>query len=302
MKILISSSSMDNTGVPTYTMTLYNELIKRGHNVQVYCPEDKPGVNATAVKAFNSFEGIVVPDFILAQANKLAFRMKERFAFDNVPMIFIGHGVLPELEHAPRVSIDKFIAVNEQIESMFLREWVSAGKIAIVRDFIDTDLYKPIEPLQETPRVLFVNNYKKWKTFSRLEAACNHLGFEFRAVGSPYGRSRDMVADMNSADIIVGQGRCILEGMACGRAVISYSQTLGDGYLTPTVYKESRERNFGGYECRYYFGGDTLEKELGKYKVEDGEVNRKLILENHEVRKCVDQIMNIIEKVCLKKS
>lgn len=297
MKILISTASLDYSGVPTYTLTLYNELMRLGHDVCVYCPEEKPGALVPLMRAWNSKGFVEVPDVILAQGNQMAINLKERFAFDKVPMIFIGHGVLPELEHPPRIPIDRYIVVNEEIEEMFLQEWVPSGKIDIVRDFVDTELYKPTEPLQEKPRVLFVNNYKKWKTFYNLEAVCKKLGYEFRAVGSPYGRSRGMVADMNAADIVVGQGRTLLEAMSCGRAAISYSKGLGDGYLTPKVYMESRQRNFGGFGCRYSFTREELEKEILKYKVEDGEVNRKLILEHHEVRKCVEKILDVINYV-----
>ncbi len=293
MKVLISTYSVDRSGVPTYTLTLYRELEKRGHKVFVYSPGSGP--LAELMDVHGNFDSMETPDVILAQANKCAIWVKGRFP--NVPMIFINHGVIPALEQPPRIPIDRYIAINEQSVNLLERQYVDPGKIDIVRDFVDTEAFKPIEPLQEKPRVLFISNYKKWKTYDRIEAACKNLGLEFRAVGSPYGRSEDVAKDINQSDLIIAWGRGIIEAMSCGRAVISFNELLGDGYLTPDVYMESRVRNFGGYECRYSFDSEDLMAEIGKYNKEDGKINRELALEHHDSVKGTDSILSIINKI-----
>jgi glycosyltransferase involved in cell wall biosynthesis len=173
-----------------------------------------------------------------------------------------------------------------------VRHYVPRDRISIVRDFVDTVTYRPTTPLQPTPRVLFVSNYKKWKAHYRLQRACRRLGLAFKAVGSPYGRSRSMPTELNAADLVVSWGRGVLEAMACGRAVMSYDKELGDGYLTPTVYVESRERNFCGYECRHCFTVDELMVELQKYRQEDGAVNRTLAEAHHDHRAGTDLVLD----------
>ena len=293
LKILISTYTVDRSGVPTYTLTLYRELEKRGHKVSVYSPGSGP--LAELMDVHGSFDKLETPDVILAQANKCAIWMKDRYP--DVPMIFINHGVLPALEQPPRIPIDRYIAVNEQSVNLLQRQYVDPQKIDMVRDFVDTEQFKPVEPLQAKPRVLFMSNYKKWKTYYTIESACKNLGLEFRAVGSPYGRSRDVPKDINQADLVISMGRGIIEAMSCGRAAISYSELLGDGYLTPQVYLESRTRNFGGYECRYVFNVEDLMAEIGKYTKESGKINRDLALQYHDSVKGTDEILGVVSKI-----
>jgi len=284
---------MDYTGVPTYTLTLSRELVKRGHSVKVYCPTDGP--LSDIMHNCTELSNIEVPDVILGQGAKTTRYMKEQFP--NIPMIFINHGVLPDEEQPPRFHIDRYIAINEQSVNLLTRQYVDPDKIDIVRDFIDIELYKGLQGLQTHPRVLFLSNYRKWKTYDVIEGACKKLGLEFRAVGSNYGRSRDVATEINNSDIVIGWGRSILEGMACGRAVISFNRLLGDGYLDTERYIDSRQRNFGGFECRYTFTADQMAEELSKYKQEDGLINRDLVVKYHDSVKCTDQILEVINKI-----
>ena len=291
MTILISSSSLDRSGVPTYTLTLYKELERLGFDVMVYSP--KLGPMAKEMKVYTNFDAMPMPGVILAQANKCATWVKG--AFPHVPMIFISHGVIPDEEQPPRFPIDWYIAVNEEARINLMSQYINPLKITIIRDFIDTDLFVKLEPLEEKPRVLFVSNYKKWKTYYNIEAACEKLGLEFRAVGSPYGQCEDMPELYNEFDLVIGKGRCLLEAMSCGREVISYNDKLGDGYLDEKMYLESRERNFGGRLCRYSFSAEDVVEEIKKYNP-NGD-NRKRVLENHEVKKCSIQILDVIKEV-----
>lgn len=293
LNIVLSSYTLDMAGVPTYTLTLYHELTRRGHRVVVYCP--KGGTMSALMPTVASPSGLT-PDVIVAQHNKCAYTL--RGAFPSVPMVYSAHGVLPDIEQPPRgISVDWWTAINQQVRDHMMRQYVPGDRIDIVRDFIDTSLYKPLTPLRiDKPRVLFVSNYKKWKAYYRLAVACQRLGWSFKAVGSPYGRSRNMVEEMNNADLIVSWGRGILEGMACGRPVVSYDKELGDGYLTRDVYMESRERNFSGYECRHWFDADGIMRELRKYNPADGPINRHLIENNHDHRDGTSRVLAAIDR------
>ena len=295
MKIIISSYTLDRSGVPTYTLTMYNELVRRGHDVLVYSLLS--GALARKMNAVDSLKGIEAPDVILAQHRTCAIKLKN--AFPNVPMILLTHGIEPEEEQPPRIAIDYYIPVNEQNAENLISQYVDPDKIEIIRDFIDTEEFRPTKPLAEDkPRVLFISNYKKWRAWQDLTRACSALGLKFQAVGAPYGRSRNVAETINNADLVVTWGRGILEAMSCGRPAISYNKRMGAGYITPEVYMENRTYNLGGVRSRYTFNFDELIEEIKKYNPEDGAVNRELIMKYHDSRKCVDQIEEVI-KQCL---
>lgn len=289
MKILISTQSLDYSGVPTYTLTLFNELIFLGHEVLVYSPQTGPMAQAmNTTQSLNGFE----PDVILAQSNRLVQRLKHKFP--NTKILFLAHGVLPEFEQSPRLPINHYIAINEQVVDNLICQYVDPNQISIIRDFVDMEKFQSTSELQEDPRVLFISNYKKWRTYDIIKEATRELGMPFKAIGSPYGISKDTASEINQADIVISWGRGILEAMSCGRTAISFDKQLGDGYMTPQTYIISRERNFSGYECMHSFTVDTLIDELRKYKPEDGRWNREIIKDYHNSKIEVEKLINII--------
>jgi glycosyltransferase involved in cell wall biosynthesis len=297
MRILTSCYTLDHAGLPTYTLTMVNGLLRKGHEVAVFSP--KGGGMAKHMPTVADPKAFANPDVILAQHNKCAYVL--RGAFPTTPFVYSGHGT-QDIEQPPRgIKVDWWTAINTQIRDMFVRQYIPADRIDIVRDFIDTTWYRPVHPLTPkggAPRVLFISNYKKWKQYYRLSEACRRLKYPLKCVGAPYGRSRNIVNDINQADLVVSWGRGILEGMACGRPVISYDREYGDGYLDFDRYMDSRERNFSGYECRHVFTVDGLMQELARYDPLDGERNRELIHLHHHLDTGVDEMLAAADKAC----
>jgi hypothetical protein len=84
-----------------------------------------------------------------------------------------------------------------------------------------------------------------------------------------------------------------MEAMACGRPVISYDKEIGDGYLDYKTYLRSRTRNFGP-GCDHKYTVEGLMGEMKKYDPKDGEINRAIILKEHNAIRGVDQISRVI--------
>lgn len=290
VKILISSLVLDLSGTPTYTLTLYNELDKRGHDVTVYSPDSGP--LSKQMKTVTSLVGVSPPDLIIAQMNVCAEALRE--AFPHTRMMFSAHGVTPETEAPPKAEMQHYTAINEDGAENLVAHGVD--KVTIIRDFVDTDRFKPTSlPNAELKHVLFISNFKKWKTYHRITKACQKLGLELKCCGSPYGRCHRIEEEINQADLVISTGRGVLEAMSCGRPVVSFNQRCGDGYLTPAMYLESRTRNFAGAKCRYDdLNFDDLIAEIEKYDAADGIVNRYLALMHHDHVLGVDKVMSIM--------
>lgn len=292
MRILTSSLTLDQAGVPTYTYTMVRELERLGHEVWVYSPYG--GYYAKQMRTVQHMS-IPTPDVIVAQHTPCAYDLKA--AFPDVPFIFSAHGTIPDIEQPPvDLDVHLYTAINTMVVDHLVARGAPADRIVILRDFVDTTRFRPLAPLRtDIPHVLFISNYKKWKNYKVLSAACAELGYPLTCVGAPYGRSRDIVADINRADLIVSWGRGILEGMSCGRAVLSYDKIRGDGYLTEENYYEAREHNFAwDYATKYTFDVPLLVDHLSRYRPEDGVVNRHLVDTHHSATVGVAQLMTYI--------
>jgi glycosyltransferase involved in cell wall biosynthesis len=300
MKILTSCYLLDLSGTPTYTVTLFKELVKRGHDVVVYSITS--GMLAKELNVVTDLSQMPwEPDVILGQHNVCCVNMREKYP--SVPMIFSAHSTRYELEQPPQIEVQWYTAINEDVKKNLIAKGADENKIDIVRDFVDIHRFKPINPLNESvKRILYISNFKKWKTYSRISEACRELGIEMKAVGATYGRCYKVEEEINKSDLVISIGRGIIESMSCGRPVISYDKKYGDGYLTEDVYMESRVRNFGDPTnpaiCKYCFSTGTLIDEIKKYNPLDGEKNRNIVLDHHNHEKGVDQLLSIAGRVC----
>lgn len=307
MRILLAMRTLDYSGVPTYVLTLTRELLRRGHHMAVYCPPSRIRVGRPMepfLPMVADMSKLSIPDVMIAYHTACAGPLRQRFP--QTPLLFSAHGVPPRIGAEPPegVHVDRYLAINEQVVARLTSCGIAADQIDLVRDFVETDTtFRPLAPLQERPRVLFLSNYKKWRNYFMVVDACTSLGLDWRAVGGPYGRSAHVEEDINKADLVISWGRGILEAMACGRAVISfdqikmrpedmYSTVAGDGYLTEARYLESRQHNFGPLGCRITFTRwQQLAAEIAQYHPSHGLINRRLALASHGQADGVDRVL-----------
>ena len=291
MDILISTTLLNYTGVPTYTLTLYNQLVARGHKVTVYCPEN--GQLSSRMEVISSLEFAGWPDVILAQHNTLAREMRKKWP--DIPMIFISHGILPDLEQPPTdIKIDKYIAVSEEVMLNLMSYDIDAK---IVRNFVDTDRFYSKESVRDKPeRLLFISNFKRWKTFETIQKSCKIMGIEFRHLGYTSHPKYEVEDYINQSDIVVSLGRGIIEAMACGRPAIVFDRRRGEGYINEGTYRRSRMNNLSGRAYTLDCKSKVIIGEIKKYNPDDGVTNRNIVLRYHNHVKAVDTIMEIVRE------
>lgn len=281
MHILLATASMDYSGTPTYVVTIGQALSRLGVSVSYLTKAQ--GKLGRIVGAHTSPKDLSSqPDIIIVQHSSVA-----KWCYDalrGVPMIFHHHGGPLSPDHCPRhIPWAGILSINHQCTQQMRRERIT-DEITLMRDVVDRTLYTSREPIRTShPRVLFLSNYKRWRNYQRIADACERMGLPLQCVGSPYGHSENVSENMQQADLVVTWGRGVLEAAACGRPVISYDLELGDGYLTPSRFLDSRERNFSGYECRYTMGVTELCDALAQYNPADGTALAEIVATDHDV-------------------
>ena len=180
--------------------------------------------------------------------------------------IFTSHGVIPQLEK-PEGGCDIYVAVNENVAEHF-------GLDIIIKNPIDTELYKPTSKIRERPeRILALTNG---------DIPIPHKN----------GRRNEFIAadHMNDADLVVSMGRGALEAMSCARNVIVWDNKSGWGWRGDG-YMDDPNRIKGFVAGPYLKREINWDEELAKYDPKQGERNRQYILEHHTVEKIAEQYL-----------
>lgn len=285
MKILITNLYIDSfRGSENWCYAMASELIRRGHQVDIYSPR--------LGKFFNEFEKIGCKfskegnyDLILENHNVLNRNKFKGF------IIHTCHGIVKEEKPMSGV-------LNVAVANSAAKHW---GIDIVIPNGIDCIRMKSNNNLNQ--------NIKKVLSLCMSDTAndvlktiCSDMEVEFESL---YGKFVFNVEDkINSADIVVGVGRSLLDAMACGRPVVSFddrnyykTRMLGYGYITPDKFDKYLKDSWTGNAEQKTLSKLDLAKEIFvKYNPLDGEVNRKFVLENYSIDKTVDLYLAIYDK------
>jgi hypothetical protein len=296
MRILTSCYTLDPAGLPTFTLTMYKELMKRGHQVIVYSPKGGKLASEMIVKSDLSSLIKYPPDIILAQHLPCSDDMHD--AFPDVPIVYYAHGLFDGvLEEPPKFECNGYIAINREVKANLIKKGIPEDKITIIRDFIDLERFKSVSPIHEKlTSVLFISNYKKWINYKVVRDACLELGISLRCIGSTYGRVLNVEDEINKVDLVVSWARGILEGMACGRNVISWDNKEGDGFIDEDSYYTARENNFSGRIHHIKYTAESMAQAMRRYDSFYGHINRAHTELYHDSVKGVDEILEELKK------
>jgi hypothetical protein len=297
MKILITQSHFGLGGTETYSVTVAEGLERLGHEVTIYTPEATDlGREMVAGRGLDLVVGELMPtgvDAAIAQDSGTAQLLAAR---DPAPrMVFVIHGLTPfempprGLEPAPTV-----IVLNDRIGDRAAALAESPPLVRMTQP-IDFQRFRPRSAAPERPRrVLLLSNSLGAGRVRMLEGACEDVGLELVRVGGE-GSFRVSVADeIDAADIVVGYGRSVLEGMAMGRPAYVWERGGGDGWVTPENYAAIEADGFSGAATDDVIDGARLREDLAAYRPELGDLCFDLIRFHHSADKHVEALARVL--------
>jgi hypothetical protein len=175
-----------------------------------------------------------------------------------------------------------------------------AGDVPVVRLAQPVDLrrFAPHGPLVKPPRrALALGNYLRGDRRGQLAAACKDAGLELRFVGVHDQTSPAPEHELNSADIVIGKARAIVEAMACGRAAYVYDHNGGDGWITPETYERHAADNFAGQSTGEVVDAARLRRDLAEYRPEMGPANRDLAVLHHSAARHAHELVALFREL-----
>jgi hypothetical protein len=183
----------------------------------------------------------------------------------------------------------------EQASALAHRE-----EIVRLRQPVDLTRFSPRGELTEHPRrLLLLGNYLAGDRRDLVLNACAQVGLECTELGR-YAERTSVAPEqeINLVDIVIGEGRSIVEAMACGRAAFVYGQMGGDGWVTPESYADLEALNFAGVTGEdALLTPEGLASRLREYTYSMGSVNRDLARLHHSASRHSEELVALFERL-----
>jgi hypothetical protein len=302
MRVLISHSRFLLGGSETYAVTVAEQLERLGHPVELFAGEaSEQGRELAASRGLRLTTGDPTGladrddfDAVIAQDAASGYLLASR---PEVPQVFVIHGFAP-FEHPPQ-GLQPMPPVVVLSDRVARHASALAGKPEIVRlrQPIDLQRFKPRGPSRpRAQRVLAFSNYLEDDRMAMLEQACDELGLELTTMGVRAKASvtpQDVIAQ---ADIVVGYGRSILEGMVMGKAAYVWDRGGGDGWVTPETYPALEADGFSGAATDAIIDAARLCADFGAYRPEFGTLGYDLVRQGHSAAAHAEDMVALLER------
>ena len=297
MRLLLSTFRMiERAGSETYLLAVAEQLVRLGHEVVVHSIDDAEHSVLAAESGLRSAAGERglpdAVDAILVQDAIVSFRLAERYPA--TPQVFVSHSSLHDLQLPPQLPglVSAVVVMNDHVRQR-VEAMAVVPAVVRLRQPIETKVFKPRAPLPEHPRrVLALGNKMPEERVAAIRAVCEQAGVAFERAGSSSSPTDDPASMIAAADVIVGYGRCALEGMACGRAVFVYDNAGGDGWVTAANYAALEAGGFSGRSDLVPPG--PAEFDLSPYSPDMGLVNRDLVIRHHRASVHAEELVAVL--------
>lgn len=305
MKILLSNNHFSEVGgseIWVYNMAVsLNEL---GHEVDMFinkgvCRKSNVFMNQDQfnnnISVFTVNPPIKKYDLIIANHTSTISKLLNFYSPDI--MIQTCHGTIPGLEQ-PHPVLKNFVCVSEEIQ-YHLHE--KRKQSIVIPNSINCDLFKSQKPINKNLQSV-LSLAQDLKAVNIAKKACDILNVKLEHRSKFHKHTLNLQDEINKADLIISVGRGALEGLSCGRNVISLdsrpyytSVPIGYGILnSEEKIRRAMLDNCTGRKDGQEFSVESLVNEMQKYKTEYGEMGRNFIVNNLNIKNAIEAYLSII--------
>ncbi len=282
LRILITNITLaSRTGTEINVRDLAMRLLARGHAPLVYTPD--PGevaaeLHAAGVPVVDDLGRVdITPDVIHGHHHPET--MTALLHFPGVPAIFFSHDALGWQDAAPLFPrILRYVAVDEANRDRLVREHgIAEDRVRVILNAVDLDRFTSRRPLPRRPRrALFFNSWEPM--VAAIEVACRAAGVALDVMGAGAGApSAAPERILGQYDLVFARGRCALEALAVGTAVVLCGYGCSGPLVTAAELEQLRPHNFGRRLLHEPATAAALEREIARYDAGDAaEVSRRI--------------------------
>jgi hypothetical protein len=300
MRILLATNHLGLGGSESYLLTVAEQFDRLGHEAVVFTSEPGDGIEAAQERGIEVVDESGLSDgcdAALVQDVGVAYLLAD--LYPATPQLFVAHSSKFDLQAPPQLDgmVGAVVALNDRVARR-MRSFATAVEVVRMRQPIDVERFAPRGPLPEIPRraLLFSNNPNADR-LAMIEDACAEVGVELLRLGGPSGHATDTAPALAGVEIVIGYGRSILEGMACGRAAYVYDWKGGDGWVTAESYAAIESDGFAGGATGEVADRATLVQHLRRYSSTMGPVNHDLVIKHHRAAVHAQELLDRVESL-----
>jgi Glycosyltransferase Family 4 len=192
----------------------------------------------------------------------------------DTPAIFVCHAwdnpdALPP--KMPRIM--RYLAVDDTCrDHLVCQEGIGEHQVLVRFNAVDLNRYPQRSALPERPAraLVFSNNAADDNYLPVIRQACAALGIDLDVVGERSDRSvAQPEAILGRFDLVFAKGRCALEALATGTAVIVCDASGLGALVTSDNLDDLRRKNFGRRALQNTISSVSIANEIEKYDPED---------------------------------
>jgi glycosyltransferase involved in cell wall biosynthesis len=305
VRVLLTNNTLKwRSGTELYVLDVARRLKQLGHEPVAYSP------HLGEVAELLALAGVPVTRNLL----NLPFRpdiihghhhietMTALASLPAVPAVYFCHGSVPWQEMPPVFPrILRYVAVDEVCRERVVREAkIPFEKIRLLLNFVDTDVFRPRQPLPPRPvrALVFSNSASEENYAAAVRAACQQCGItlEMRglASGNPTNEPQDL---LQHYDIVFAKARAAIEALAMGCAVVLFDAAGLGPMVTMDNFTRLRPNNFG---LRTLVDEPTVEniaRAIQRYDATDAACVRDLVRSEANMSDAVNKIVRMYGEV-----
>jgi hypothetical protein len=300
MRLLLATNHLGLGGSESYLLTVAEQFDRLGHEAVVFTSEPGDGTEVARERRIEVVDESRLSDgydAALVQDIGVAYLLAD--LCPATPQLFVAHSSKFDLQAPPQLDgvVGAVVALNDRVARR-MRSFATAVKVVRMRQPIDVERFASRGPLPEIPRraLLFSNNPNADR-LAMVEDACAEVGVELLRLGGPSGHTPDTAPALAGAEIVIGYGRSILEGMACGRAAYVYDWKGGDGWVTAESYAAIESDGFAGGATGEIADRATLVQHLRGYSSTMSPINHDLVIKHHRATVHAQELLDRIERL-----
>lgn len=293
--VLVATNHLDTLGgTETYTYAIIEELKRRNLNVEYFTL--KKGLVSERIEKNLGVQYMSRKKYDLILANHVT--CVEKLYLKGL-IIQTCHGIYPQLEQ-PSNKADYHISISKEVQSHLE---VLGFKSDIIHNGINCDRFFPKKNLHKNLTTVLSLCQSSFAN-DLIRGICEKNNLNFIGINKFVDSIWNIDDEINKADLVVGLGRSAYEAMACGRPIViydnrPYSKALSDGYLEPDKVEQCIQNNCSGRKFSFQLKAEDLEKEILKYKIEDGQYLRNYALKNLNIKLKVQEYLDFYFKISI---